>query len=155
MIKPTLDVRSKSSWADVIARVRQVERLRLNVGVLSGTSEDGTPLATIAAAHEYGTSTVPARSFMASTLREHRREIAARLAEIPAAEIDSELAHRMMGELGEWIAERMREKILSHDVPPPLAIATIRRKQREGYPHPTKPLVRTGDMVAAIHWRLS
>jgi len=133
----------------------RLDRLRLGVGVLAGRTERGDDLVEVAAAHELGTSTIPARSFVASTIRDHRREIVGRLARMSAAEIHSEHSAAEMGDVGRWLAGRMRARILETDIPPPLQPETIRRKERENRAHPSKPLVATGDMADAISWRLT
>lgn len=156
MIKPVLSVKAtKSGWADLRARVLQLDRRRLQVGVLGGRSEHGDDLVDVAAAHELGTSTVPARSFVGATVRDQRREIASRLASLSAAEIHSEASGVELAALGLWLSLQMKLRIQATDIPPPLKPETMRRKAAGGYVHPDKPLVRTGAMVAAISWRVS
>lgn len=155
MIKPTLDVKTiRSGWADLRARVGQLDRARVQAGVLPGQYEDGVDLAEIAAAHELGTSTIPARSFVGSTVRQLRREIVTRLAAVSAAEINGAAGLADLQDLGQWISERMRRTILSQHIPPPLKDQTVRRKRAEGAADPERPLVRTGAMVRAISWRV-
>jgi hypothetical protein len=68
---------SDTRGAGLRALKGRVEKLRKHVlvGVPAGKHEaDGTPLALVAAANEFGTSTIPERSFLRSGIHEHMPE---------------------------------------------------------------------------------
>lgn len=118
----------------------------LKVGVLSGaTYPDGTPVAMAAAANEFGTRTIPARSFMRRTVAEKSDGWADALAKCMAAtDNDPQAALALMGE---GIKGQVQQTI--RDVSgPPLKPATVKRK---GF---SKPLVDTGNLLNSIDYEV-
>ncbi len=116
------------------------------VGVQAGALEsDGvTDLVMVAAANEFGTDKIPARSFLRSTFEEER----ANLDRITKAEANAILAGTKTVEtslalIGEYFVGRVQAKIHSHP-PPPNAPATIARKKSSG------TLVDSGQLVQSI-----
>lgn len=116
------------------------------VGVQAGTKEsDGvTDLVTVAAANEFGTHTIPERSFMRSTFDEDK----AQLGEIKDREARAimdgkKTVEESLALIGLYHAGRIQAKIHSHP-PPANAPETIARKGSSG------TLIDSGQLVQSI-----
>lgn len=140
----TASIKSKSSWSEVRARVEGVVSAPLlAVGVFGDK-------ALVASANEYGTTTIPSRSFIRSTMREQRGVIVRRLGTLVRDVLTGEQSYlQSVQELGGYLVLKIRSKILDQDIPPPLAPATVRRK---GF---SKPLIGLGpehliDQIEAV-----
>lgn len=154
-MKPVVNVRTvRSGWADLRARLGKLTAARVRVGVLKGKTRRGTSLVLVAAAHELGTVTVPARPFVSPTVRAHRSEIRMRLAEISGEGIRGDEGLSLLNDLGKWLSEKIRERVERTVIPPPLKPETVRRKEREGVEDPYHPLISSGGLVDAISWEV-
>lgn len=136
---------------EAIKQIRATSKLAISVGVHGDSGEEGgTPLATIAAANEYGTEDghIPERSFIRSTVDE----------ELPSLKIlrDRVLAQVVLGELnprqaigimGAYLQGKIQQKIAS-GVPPPNAPATIAAKGS------STTLIDTGRLRQAISYEI-
>lgn len=154
---PTLTIRSRSHWVELNTRLSRLSE-RVSVGVFDGVTEDGDPLPEILAVQEYGTSTIPARPALGPTVRENRMMIVHRLADVCGDTIRGERVPRMgLESLGRDLVEKVRHKILSTNIPPPLAPATVRRKASSmaSGVSPDKPWVHTGLLLSKITSRVS
>ncbi len=127
-------------------RMKQMAGSYTKVGVQENSKEqDGvSDLVIVAASNEFGTDTIPERSFIRSTFEENRD----RLAEISAAEADAILTGKKdvktsLHLMGEFHAGQIQAKIHSHP-PPENAPATIGRKGSTG------TLVDTGNLAQSI-----
>lgn len=127
----------------------QLDRPRtLRVGFLEGaTYPDGTPVAMVAAIHNYGAprAGIPPRPFFGNLVRNHEDEWPAGFAtQLRETNLDFEAALRRAGEA---IAGQLRQEIV--DLwEPPLAESTIARK---GF---AKPLVDTGHMLNSVDYEV-
>jgi hypothetical protein len=141
-------------WRKIMQNVAAIKKLRARVGVIGAPAaeqEDGVTIADIAMFHEFGTATVPERSFIRRTFYAHAqaamRTLCARLSkQVVEGQVD---AHRAVGLLGAWGAAQVKNTITQTDIPPPLKPATIAAKGS------TKPLVDTGRLLNAISWDLT
>lgn len=125
--------------------------LRITVGVHAEDGgathgEDGLTVAEIAGYHEFGTATVPQRSFVRAWYDEALAK--GELSELFRAELARVVKGRATeAEAGERIALKceasIRKRIRAH-IPPPLAQSTIDRKKS------STPLIDTGQLVASI-----
>lgn len=132
-------------------RTMQILRDLLGAEVLvgvrgnAGDSEDGTPLAVIAAANEFGTATIPERSFLRSTVESNRGKYADDLQEVVEAVVDGKANAMEQGlnRLGvEAVADVQRTMRELDD--PPNAASTIARKGTDN------PLIDTGRLRQSI-----
>lgn len=101
--------------------------------------------------HEFGTRTIPERSFLRSTLRDPTRieEFKALQARLLGAVLDGKMtADRALGLLGAWAAGAIQATITQSDIPPPLKPETVARKGSN------KPLVDSGQLVRSISWEV-
>ena len=123
----------------------------VNVGVPEGKREaDGTPVAMIAAVHEFGSPSqgIPERPFLRVAVQRHRLEYI-RLNRINLVKMlrGQMTADQALGQLGEMAKGDVQTEIRNGDFAP-LKPATIRRKGS------SKPLIDTGQMVQSIAWEL-
>ena len=125
---------------------QQVKRQMIKAGAKSVDVGVFGELAIVAAAHEFGTATIPERSWLRATFEEQRDEIQKELGKILGlisnGKLDPSAGLQAAGEL---IASRARAKITQGDhLEPPLQSATVARKGS------SRPLVDTGQLVQSI-----
>ncbi len=123
----------------------------VNVGVPSSKREaDGTPVAMIAAVHEFGSPAqgIPERPFLTPAIKKNRLKYV-RLNRINLVKIlrGQITAEKALGQLGEMAKGDVQVEI-RHGNFAPLKPATIKRK---GSSH---PLIDTGQMVQSMQWEL-
>lgn len=123
----------------------------VDVGIIDAGQHDDSDLtvATIGYINEFGGGNVPERSFMRSTIKEKRKDITALqkklLIKIRKDELKSEDA---LGLLGEFIADLMKQKIVSLKTPPN-AEETIKKKGS------SNPLIDTGQLRNSITYKVT
>lgn len=144
-------------WDRLLAHAHKLEHAHVKVGVLSshGASEPhgddaSFTLVEIAACHEFGTDTIPERSFIRSTFSQRVPDElvkmqAALAREVVTKGLDPEKA---LARLGAWGAAEVKKTITEDDIPPPLAASTIAAKGS------TKPLVDTGQLKNSISYEV-
>lgn len=139
---------------------RALDRLRqrlvgdnrvVNVGVPEGKrEEDGTPVAMIAAVHEFGSPSqgIPERPFLRAAVQRNRQKYV-RLNRINLVKMlrGQATVDQALGQLGEMAKGDVQTEIRSGDFAP-LKQATIKRKGS------SRPLIDTGQMVQSIAWEL-
>ncbi len=139
-------VADDSKWRKLLADVTQLSRRSVRVGVFDNAgSQNGVSLAEIAAFHEFGTSTVPERSFLRATFYGHAagelRTMVGKLTKaVFAGRMDEAQA---LGLLGTWAAARVKQTI-RNGIAPALEPATIKAKGS------SLPLVDTGQLINSI-----
>lgn len=123
----------------------------VDVGIIDAGKHADSDLtvATIGFAHEFGTATIPERSFIRATTKEKRKEIVKLqtklLKKIQSGEISTEKA---LGLLGAFVAGLISKKIVDIKAPPN-APETIKRKGS------SNPLVDTGQLKNSITWEVN
>lgn len=123
----------------------------VNVGVPEGKrEEDGTPVAMIAAVHEFGSPSqgIPERPFLRVAVQRNRQKYV-RLNRINLVKMlrGQATAEQALGQLGEMAKGDVQTEIRS-GVFTPLKEATKKRKGS------SRPLIDTGQMVQSIAWEL-
>ena len=123
----------------------------VNVGVPEGKKEeDGTPVAMVAAVHEYGSPSqgIPERPFLRVAVQKNRIKYV-RLNRINLVKMlrGQATVEQALGQLGEMAKGDVQTEIRSGDFAP-LKPATIKRKGS------SRPLIDTGQMVQSIQWEL-
>ncbi len=141
--------RGKSALDARIARMVALGKRGLNVGVLGKSSAryaGGISIQELAAVHELGLGTAPARSFIGSWFDEKQAandSIIRRVASLVAAgKLSPEQA---IATIGEAFVGSIRQRIAA-GIAPPLKAATVRRKKS------STPLIDTGQLRSAIAW---
>ncbi len=144
----------------------------VRVGVPSGTTEaDGTPVALIAAVHEFGAPEkgIPERPFLRTAIQENRGKYA-RLNRINLVAVLNQkmTMEQALGQLGE-VAKGDVQANISDGKFQPLAESTIKvreRKRSKGYSQKInkkaaasggpvdKPLIETGQLRQSIAWEI-
>lgn len=121
-----------------------------NAHVVVGVPDDpkkgseGVTLAQVAAVHEFGTDTIPRRSFIADTADENRRRYAKFLASHEVSVLTGRQTRRgALNLLGLVMVGDVKRRI-SAGIAPPLKPETIRRKGS------STPLIDTGQLRNSI-----
>lgn len=149
-MKATTQVKGGQRLQQRIAEIRQ--RLEKNSGVLvgipaaAGQHEDGTPLAVIGAAQEYGSADghIPERSFLRVPLRASRDLFGKIIkAQLPLVVSDQLTTRQLMEQVGARAAAVSQEAI-SAGISPANAPSTVQRKGS------STPLVDTGRLRQSI-----
>lgn len=143
---PSKTVVRDRGYAKVIATIRDVATGHVTVGVHgdAGDEQDGTPLAVVAAANEFGTETIPARSFIRSTIDESKEEIrSVQRRALTAVVLGRITPARGLGIIGQLVQSKIQAKIASN-IPPPNAPATIAKKGS------SRTLIDSGNLRQAI-----
>lgn len=136
---------------DVIKRIRDAKRIRIKAGVLGGAKYlDGKSVADVAAYQEYGTSTIPARPFLRTTLANNSDDWAAgmgkMLGQYLAGKRDlDDVCNRMGAAMQDGILET-----IDSDMPPPNSEATRKRKLERLY-DPEGEGTREQQIAAGAH----
>lgn len=131
-------------------------QLKMNVGVLAGKLNHDTqqPIAPYAAANEYGTSTIPARPFMRSTVNDKSAEWAGELGKlIKGSTQDANGITKAFGQIGSAMEQDIKSAIESM-IPPPNAESTIEAKRRKGLAQPDLTLVDSGSLQDSISYEI-
>lgn len=98
--------------------------------------------------HEFGTRNIPQRSFLRAWFDANRAKISSDLKTVARQVVRGASRDALLKALGEEYATAIQDRILAH-IPPPLADSTVKRKGH------TTPLVDTGELLSAIHYRLA
>lgn len=141
-------------WRKLKGRLDKLGRAgaHVRVGVFSSAGAhggSGVSLVEIAAAHEFGapSANVPQRSFIRAGILENREELKRILAKLAKGVVQDRIrVDEALQQLGLWGANAVKRYVTGTNIPPPLAVATIRRKGS------SKPLVDTGQLVNSITW---
>lgn len=121
-----ITVKGGDKWRKALERLAQ--KVQVRAGVLEGaTTTEGQSVVQYAAYNEFGTSRIPARPFMRSTLTEQRQAwINGFLALLKAGRAPDE-ALRLVGDR---MVRNFKDKILSN-MEPANAASTIARKNKK------------------------
>ena len=131
-------------------------RATLRVGVMENARniDTGEPVAPYAAANEFGTSRIPARPFLRSTIDAKGNEWADYLGKAIRARVPLQTALKLTG-------EKMKSDVkatIAGDMAPANAPSTIRRKLRQedeggGMMH-SGTLIETGSLLRSIEFEV-
>jgi hypothetical protein len=136
-----------SVWKAIMARVAALSNgPSVRVGVFgSAGDQDGVSLAEIAAFHEFGTSTIPERSFLRSTFYGHGADSLAKIcAKLTAAIVVGKMDELQALELlGTWAVAEVKKTIRA-GIEPALAPATIAAKGS------SIPLIDTAQLINSV-----
>lgn len=145
---------STAKWDAIRKMVTELGRASVRAGVVGEAAHEqhrGTSLTTaeIATLHEMGNPStgLPRRSFIEATLddSEVQQEFAALETRLVAAVIAGSMdRNTALNQLGSWMASKIRERIESGRVKPPLQPATVARKGSD------IPLIDTTQLLEAI-----
>lgn len=127
------------------ARLQHMGGSHTKVGVQAGAKEtDGSDMVIVAAANEFGTDRIPARSFMRSTFEEEKGKLVSIIsAEATAIAEGRKTVEQSLNLIGLYYTGRIQAKIHSHPAPAN-APSTIKAKGSSG------TLVDSGALVQGI-----
>ena len=140
-------------WNDLLKSLARLES-DSDKGVTVGVhGKEGSDEVIKAASNEFGTETIPERSFLRSTMVEHEADIVKGLESAVSGALDNKRSFEHgLGVLGEQAVGWVKRKIIDITQPPnaPSTIAgKIRRSGKEG-----TPLIDTGRMLQSIDWEI-
>jgi hypothetical protein len=136
-------------WGDMKARLKKLKGAHTKVGVQAGSNrKGGASNVVIGVAHEFGTPSLPSRSFLRSTYEENLPEAARLLAaEYPLVLEGKRDARQSLGLVGAWFQGKVRNKIRA-GIDPELSDATKAKRIKGG--GRTTPLWDTGQLIQSI-----
>lgn len=153
----SVKVTGGDKWKKALEPYAKSSGVHVNVGILEGatysgeTLSAGTPVAAIAAAHEFGHEHIPPRSFMRSTVeKEQNNWIRAAVAFLKKNPTNIRGAFTIVGEL----ASKGMQEAIEARIDPPLSEETIKRKTERGRQNPTIPLIDTGTLQESINYEV-
>ena len=153
----SVKVSGGDKWKRALEPYVRSNGVHVNVGILEGatysgeTLEAGTPVAAIAAAHEFGHEHIPPRPFMRPTVEKKQNDwIRAAVAFLKGDSTNIRGAFTIVGEL----ASKDMQKTIEDRVDPPLSEETIERKTKRGRKDPTIPLIDTGTLQESINYEV-
>jgi len=148
-------VQRKGIPASFTQTMTDMRRMRVEVGFFpEATYPDGTPVAYVAAVHEFGypQGNIPARSFFRPTVAEKRvnwgRQFAGAMAgalkgQVRFADALEQIGGMAAGDVGKTISS-----VMSPPLKPATLAARQSRKKTPGVSN--KPLVDTGQLIQAV-----
>lgn len=123
----------------------------VDVGIIdAGPHESGDmTVAEIGLIHEYGTATIPERSFMRSTINEEKKNLIALQRKLQKKMLKGEITmDQALSLLGEFFSDKISQKIVSIKSPPNSA-RTIEHKRS------SNPLVDTAQLKNSIKYEVN
>lgn len=143
----------------LVERVGSLSKASVKVGVLDDRGGEakrargespvkGLTVLEVAKVHEFGTDTIPARSFIRGTVDEQESAIRADQHKIAVQYLSGRVDLRKgLDLLGARVAAKIQQRI-ARGINPPLDARTIARKGS------SKPLVDTGQLRSSITWEV-
>ena len=130
-----------------VKNMEDLRKLAVYVGFTeeSGSYDDGTTIAQIAAYNEFGTSTIPARPFMQDTVNQNQEAIVASIEQAMTMIKNWTPAKEILNRIGVSSVALMQKQIRDGQYEPnsPVTVAI------KGSSH---PLIDTGRMWQSIHY---
>ena len=146
-------VESRDRGANALLRtLKSIAPLTLNVGILEKGGDDhgnGLTVADVATFHEFGTATIPERSFIRAWYDESFTANKAAMRAVLAGVTRGQYTLRQAFEqLGSLFVAQIQARIVAH-IPPPLAESTIKAKGS------STPLIDTGQLKSSITYQVT
>lgn len=123
----------------------------VEVGIIDAGQKEGTDItvAGVGFANEFGTETIPERSFLRSTTQSSKKQIVSLIKKLRKKVHDGSMGQKQaLGLLGAFISDEVKKKIVAIKSPPN-APATIAKKGS------SNPLVDTGQLKNSITWEVN
>ena len=151
-------------WKRLQALSKQLasEEVHVRVGVLDDGKEgsadrDGITNGMLAVAMEFGTSRIPARSWIGRTFDQKRNEVQADMQRLLGHIVDGKISvDKALNVLGaKYSAEVKNTVTQGEQIPPPNAPSTLARKlakTREGAANGVRTLIDTGRLIGSVTW---
>lgn len=164
MVRPKVEVKDngKADREKLYQKFMGFESAFVSIGVHEGAGEydDGTSVLEVALFNEFGTRSIPERSFLRSTIDENESLINTWREELLRKIIDEDWSvEKALEAIGFRIQTLIQNKIKSN-VPPPNSPATIKRKQalgvlgKEVFEGRTSTLIESGLLLRSITYQV-
>lgn len=129
--------------------MKELSEIKINVGIQSGSeASDGSPLVDRAAANEFGTDSIPERSFMRSAFDENQSALVSLVKALWNSTLSGKRnAMQSAHLLGQAHEGQIKEKITSLRTPPNSQV-TIDRKGS------SNPLIDSGEMRRSVRYEV-
>lgn len=128
-------------------KLEKLQKAEIHAGILHDVLNSGTSVIDYAIFNEFGTSTIPARSFLNSSFKENETKYMAKSWKIYEKALSGADVTLDLERLGEEVANDIKVKI-SSNIPPELKPATIKRKKS------SKTLIDSGILRSSITSRV-
>lgn len=128
-------------------KLARLQKAEIHAGIIHDVLNAGTSVIDYAIFNEYGTSTIPARSFLNSSFKENEAKYTAKSWKIYEKALSGQDVKLDLERLAEEVASDIKAKI-SSNIPPPLKAATIKRKKS------SKTLMDSGILRSSITSRV-
>ena len=145
-----------------LAKSLASDDVHVRVGVLDdgragSENRDGITTGQLAVAMEFGTATIPARSWIGRTFDQKRAEVQADMQRLLGHLVDGKITiDKALNVLGaKYSAELKNTVTQGEQIPPPNAPSTLARKMaktRAGAANVVRTLIDTGRMIGAVTW---
>ena len=145
-----------------LAKSLASDDVHVRVGVLDdgragSENRDGITTGQLAVAMEFGTATIPARSWVGLTFDQKRAEVQADMQRLLGHLVDGKITiDKALNVLGaKYSAELKNTVTQGEQIPPPNAPSTLARKMaktRAGAANVVRTLIDTGRMIGAVTW---
>lgn len=161
----TLTLRSRNDFGKLVKQLTSdVRGMKVKVGILStakpreSDDEEGGETPTnveVAIANEFGTQTIPERSFLRSAFTANERKYIEALGKLLRAHIvNGQDVEKGLGKIGKTVAADVKNGITQGEqIPPPnspVTLAAKLEKTRKGSTGSPRTLVDTGQLVNSI-----
>ena len=145
-----------------LAKSLASDDVHVRVGVLDdgragSENRDGITTGQLAVAMEFGTATIPARSWIGRTFDQKRAEVQVDMQRLLGHLVDGKITiDKALNVLGaKYSAELKNTVTQGEQIPPPNAPSTLARKMaktRAGAANVVRTLIDTGRMIGAVTW---
>lgn len=152
-------LKGRSSGSNVLQRILNKTRRNPTIDVAVGFIGDkatqdhgGLTNVELAVLHEYGTSELPARPFLAKSLDEGKGEWKPVLQQQAQRLLSGQRVNTAaIGAVGKRV---IREFLLAGKAQPALSPYTVEKKRLHGASSPSCPLVDTHQLVNSVDWKV-
>jgi len=138
-------------WNKIKINMKQLDDRQIKIGIMGNSgSVDGVAVLDYAAYNEFGTSTIPARPFMATTADKYRGETVKMAEVITGNIIDGKYSVDIgLARLGAWYQSKVQATIRdAKSWAVPNAVSTVEAKGS------SSPLIDTGRMIGAVRYEV-
>ncbi len=140
-------------YNELVKKIEGMDRLAILVGVFEREGaqphgDDAFTVLDVAAVHEFGTDTVPQRSFIRAWFDENIEKAREALRRLMVQALQGKLTpEQCIERFGLWVQGEIQKR-MAQGIPPPLAESTIEQKGS------SVPLIDTGQMRSSVTFKV-
>lgn len=140
-------------YNELVRRIDAIGRFHVLVGILEADGgkvyEDAAlTVLEVAAIHEFGTDTIPERSFLRGWFDSNIDRAREALRRLMVSVVEGKSTpERALAQFGAWLKGEIQKR-MAEGIPPPLADVTIERKGS------SVPLIDTGQLRSSINYKV-